>query len=189
MCLITLGAPWLNLKSRLHCLTCQDMVFPRDEADGQTHFGTQITSNPDLICTWNLHEVNRTWQSEATLRKDLAMISTFGLTNERLSTGRSKHPRVRCLPIRHSTDWPAPARAPMLPAWPSAHAHVSHPVLEGKPNVNHVRARFRSSRTQRLHNWTSSHIAQNNSGIKYFITSWCPKHHKVINLNHNQSAE
>jgi hypothetical protein len=28
---------------------------------------------------------------------------------------------------------------------------LSHPVLEGKPNVNHVRARIRNSRTQRLH--------------------------------------
>jgi hypothetical protein len=33
--------------------------------------------------------------------------------------------------------------------------------LEGKPNVNHVRARIRNSRTQRLHNWTSSHNARN----------------------------
>jgi hypothetical protein len=38
--------------------------------------------------------------------------------------------------------------------------NVPHPALEGKPNVNHVRARIRNSRTQRLHNWTSSHIAQ-----------------------------
>jgi hypothetical protein len=29
---------------------------------------------------------------------------------------------------------------------------VSHPVLEGKPNANHVRARIRNSRTRRLHN-------------------------------------
>jgi hypothetical protein len=29
---------------------------------------------------------------------------------------------------------------------------VSHPVLEGKPNVNHVRARISYSRTQQLHN-------------------------------------
>jgi hypothetical protein len=36
---------------------------------------------------------------------------------------------------------------------------VSHPVLEGKPNANHVRAGIRNSRTQRLHNWTSSHNA------------------------------
>jgi hypothetical protein len=28
---------------------------------------------------------------------------------------------------------------------------LSHPVLEGKPNANHVRARIRNSRTQRLH--------------------------------------
>jgi hypothetical protein len=41
---------------------------------------------------------------------------------------------------------------------------MSHSVLEGKLNVNYVRARIRNSRTQRLHNWTSSHTAQNNSG-------------------------
>jgi hypothetical protein len=28
---------------------------------------------------------------------------------------------------------------------------LSHPVLEGKPNVNHVRARISNSRTQQLH--------------------------------------
>jgi hypothetical protein len=37
---------------------------------------------------------------------------------------------------------------------------LSHPVLEGKPNANHVRARISNSRTQQLHNWTSSHNAQ-----------------------------
>jgi hypothetical protein len=31
-------------------------------------------------------------------------------------------------------------------------ALVSHPVLEGKPNANHVRARISNSRTQQLHN-------------------------------------
>jgi ATP-dependent Clp protease ATP-binding subunit ClpA len=31
-------------------------------------------------------------------------------------------------------------------------AWVSHPVLEGKPNANHVRARISYSRTQQLHN-------------------------------------
>jgi hypothetical protein len=29
---------------------------------------------------------------------------------------------------------------------------VSHPVLEGKPKANHVRARISYSRTQQLHN-------------------------------------
>jgi hypothetical protein len=29
---------------------------------------------------------------------------------------------------------------------------MSHPVLEGKPNANHVRARISNSRTQQLHN-------------------------------------
>jgi hypothetical protein len=32
---------------------------------------------------------------------------------------------------------------------------LSHPVLEGKPNANHVRARISNSRTQQLHNWIS----------------------------------
>jgi hypothetical protein len=31
-------------------------------------------------------------------------------------------------------------------------ASLSHPVLEGKPNANHVRARISYSRTQQLHN-------------------------------------
>jgi hypothetical protein len=31
---------------------------------------------------------------------------------------------------------------------------------EGKPNANHVHARISNSRTQQLHNWTSSHSAQ-----------------------------
>jgi hypothetical protein len=30
--------------------------------------------------------------------------------------------------------------------------YVSHPVLEGKPNANHVCARISYSRTQQLHN-------------------------------------
>jgi hypothetical protein len=29
---------------------------------------------------------------------------------------------------------------------------MSHPVLEGKPNANHVRVRISYSRTQQLHN-------------------------------------
>jgi hypothetical protein len=36
---------------------------------------------------------------------------------------------------------------------------LSHPVLEGKPNANHVCARISNSRTQQLHNRTSSHSA------------------------------
>jgi hypothetical protein len=32
------------------------------------------------------------------------------------------------------------------------HTMMSHPVLEGKPNANHVRARISNSRTQQLHN-------------------------------------
>jgi hypothetical protein len=35
---------------------------------------------------------------------------------------------------------------------PCPRANVSHPVLEGKPNANHVCARISYSRTQQLHN-------------------------------------
>jgi hypothetical protein len=34
----------------------------------------------------------------------------------------------------------------------AALAQLSHPVLEGKPNANYVRARISNSRTQQLHN-------------------------------------
>jgi hypothetical protein len=37
---------------------------------------------------------------------------------------------------------------------------VPHPILEGKPNADHVHVRVRNSRTQQIHIWTSSHIAQ-----------------------------
>jgi hypothetical protein len=39
-------------------------------------------------------------------------------------------------------------------------SQVSHPVLEGKPNANHVRAKISNSRTNQLHNRTSTHNAQ-----------------------------
>jgi hypothetical protein len=39
---------------------------------------------------------------------------------------------------------------------------MSHPVLEGKPNANHVRARISNSSTQQLHNMDI--IAQLNNG-------------------------
>jgi hypothetical protein len=35
---------------------------------------------------------------------------------------------------------------------PNSRVTMSHPVLEGKPNANHVRARISYSRTQQLHN-------------------------------------
>ena len=37
-------------------------------------------------------------------------------------------------------------------AWTHFDAILSHPVLEGKPNANHVRVRISNSRTQQLHN-------------------------------------
>jgi hypothetical protein len=46
------------------------------------------------------------------------------------------------------------------PLWDTDGHIMSHPVLEGKPNANHVRARINNSRTQQLHNRTSSHSAQ-----------------------------
>jgi hypothetical protein len=46
----------------------------------------------------------------------------------------------------------APEGAPDSVQWLSGAPPVSHPVLEGKPNVNHVRVRISNSRTQQLHN-------------------------------------
>jgi hypothetical protein len=67
---------------------------------------------------------------------------------------------------------------------------VSHPVLEGKPNASYVRARIRNSRTQRLHNWTSSHNAQIIAEISINLLHHDAQIiHIVINLNINQSAE
>jgi hypothetical protein len=67
---------------------------------------------------------------------------------------------------------------------------LSHPVLEGKPNANHVRAKIRNSRTQRLHNWTSSHNAQIIAKISITLLHHDVQNiHIVINLNINQSAE
>jgi hypothetical protein len=67
---------------------------------------------------------------------------------------------------------------------------MSHLVLEGKPNTNHVRARIRNSRTQQLHNWTSSHDAQIIAEISItFLHHDAQNIHIVINLNINQSAE
>jgi hypothetical protein len=67
---------------------------------------------------------------------------------------------------------------------------VSHPVLEGKPNANLVCARIKKSRTQRLHNWTSSHNAQIIADISITLLRHDAQNiHKVINLNINQSVE
>jgi hypothetical protein len=59
---------------------------------------------------------------------------------------------------------------------------LSHPFLEGKPNANHVCARIRNSRTQRLHSWTSSRIAQNNSGNSTLLHQDAQDIHRVINF-------
>jgi hypothetical protein len=66
---------------------------------------------------------------------------------------------------------------------------VSHPILEGKLNANHVRARIGNSRTQRLHNWTSSQNAQIIAKISITLLHHDAQDiHIVINLNINQSA-
>jgi hypothetical protein len=61
----------------------------------------------------------------------------------------------RCDPVdgcRRSSDpkvsFPSPSSLPPFPL----PCPLSHPVLEGKPNANHVRARISYSRTQQLHN-------------------------------------
>jgi hypothetical protein len=59
---------------------------------------------------------------------------------------------------------------------------LSYMVLEGKPNVNHVRVRIRNSRTQRLHSWTSSHIAQNSSEKGTLLHQDVQDINRVINI-------
>jgi hypothetical protein len=67
---------------------------------------------------------------------------------------------------------------------------MSHMVLEGKPNTNHVHARIRNSRTQRLHNWTSSHSAQIIAERSItLLHHYVQNIHIVINLNINQITE
>jgi hypothetical protein len=67
---------------------------------------------------------------------------------------------------------------------------MSHLVLEGKPNTNHVRVRIRNSRTQRLHNWTSSHSAQIIAERSITLLHHDVQNiHIVVNLNKNQSAK
>jgi hypothetical protein len=60
--------------------------------------------------------------------------------------------------------------------------YLSHSVLEGKPNANHVRAMIINSCTHRLHSWTSSHIAQNNSRNSTLLHQYVQDIHRVINL-------
>jgi hypothetical protein len=51
---------------------------------------------------------------------------------------------------RHVGNFEPAETVKSVPLDPSS--DVSHPVLEGKPNANHVRARISYSRTQQLHN-------------------------------------
>jgi hypothetical protein len=59
---------------------------------------------------------------------------------------------------------------------------VSHPVLEDNPNANYVRVRIRNSRTQRLHNRASSHIAQINSEKGTLLHQDVQDIYRVINI-------
>ena len=72
-------------------------------------------------------------------------------------------------------------------AWTHFDAILSHPVLEGKPNANHVRVRISNSRTQQLHNMDI--ITQCSNSIKREIVDYiiCLRHpHSLYN---NQSVE
>jgi hypothetical protein len=88
----------------------------------------------------------------------------------------------RCGPV------PAPKRGLRVFSFVLGSMFLSHPVLEGKPNANHVRVRISNSRTQQLHNWTSSRSAQiilkRGIIVDYII---CLRHpHSLYN---NQSAK
>jgi hypothetical protein len=66
---------------------------------------------------------------------------------------------------------------------------MSHPVLEGKPNANHVRA------GSEIHVHNDYIIGYHHTMLKIIVEISTLLHHdvryihKVINLNHNQSAE
>jgi hypothetical protein len=64
----------------------------------------------------------------------------------RISTRPRAH-HTRTMRRQHVHD----ARS-SIPPCAEQHPRLSHPVLEGKPNANHVRARISYSRTQQLHN-------------------------------------
>jgi hypothetical protein len=66
---------------------------------------------------------------------------------------------------------------------------MSHPILEGKQNANHVCARIRNSRTKRLHNWTSHTMLKIIAEISALLHHDVRNIHKVVNLNHDQSAQ
>jgi hypothetical protein len=66
---------------------------------------------------------------------------------------------------------------------------LSHPVLEGKPNANHVRARISNSRTPQLHNMDIITQCSNSNIKRGIIVDYiiCLRHpHSLYN---NQSAE
>jgi hypothetical protein len=66
---------------------------------------------------------------------------------------KGKRPSTRLGGLK-SAHFPAPSAQPNVTLAPKTGTAllVSHLVLEGKPNANHVHARIRNSRTQRLHN-------------------------------------
>jgi hypothetical protein len=68
--------------------------------------------------------------------------------------------------VREESETHLPTPPPLL----------SHPVLEGKPNANHVRARISNSRTQQLHNMDintqcSNSIKKREIIVDYIMTS------------------
>jgi hypothetical protein len=64
----------------------------------------------------------------------------------------SSFPSISSSPRHEAPTQRAPAQARPLPRRGLPARQLSHPVLEGKPNANHVRARISYSRTQQLHN-------------------------------------
>jgi hypothetical protein len=90
---------------------------------------------------------------------------------------------------RHDLDRNFESITPLLSIPPFLACKLSHPVFEGKVNANHVHVRIRNSRTQRLHNWTSSHNAQIIAEISILLHHDAQNIHIVINLNINQSVE
>jgi hypothetical protein len=62
-----------------------------------------------------------------------------------IERGATSTPEVQPVALKATEEKKEESTSSRLPI------DVSHPVLEGKLNANHVRARIRNSRTRRLH--------------------------------------
>jgi hypothetical protein len=75
--------------------------------------------------------------------------SSHVFSSRRNFCGSHSPPSSRLLVLQLVPE-PVKDHSTLISSWSTK---VSHLVLEGKPNANHVRARIRNSRTRQLHKW------------------------------------